>query len=113
MRTEVDLPNADGKLTEGMYGRVTIILRTASPDSVTIPSSGLLGQTGKGEGAVYVVRDGKARKVDVQVGNDNGVETEILGGLTPEDQVITSYNGSLEDGSPVRAEMKRVAQAGH
>ena len=45
---------------------------------MTIPSSGLLGQTGKGEGSVYVVRDGKAHKVDVRVGNDNGVETEIL-----------------------------------
>jgi HlyD family secretion protein len=113
MRTEVDLPNHDGKLTEGMYGRVTIVLRAAAPDSVTIPSSGLLGQTGKGEGSVYVVRDGKAHKVEVQVGNDNGVETEILGGLKPDDQVITSYNGTVEEGTPVNSETRKVAQADH
>jgi RND family efflux transporter MFP subunit len=113
MRTEVDLPNADGVLREGMYGRVTVILQPASPNSLTIPSSGLLNQTGGGEGTVYVVRDGKAHAVDVRVGNDNGVETEILSGLTTDDQVITSYNGSLTEGTPVKAEVKKAAPAGH
>jgi HlyD family secretion protein len=114
MRTEIDLPNPDGTLHEGMFGRITVILQAAAPNSVTIPSSGLLGQTGKGEGTVYVVKDGKAHKVDVQVGNDNGVETEILKGLTPDDQVITSYNGSVEEGTPVKPEAKKGAQpSGH
>ena len=115
MRTEVDLPNPDGKLREGMYGRVTLILQAAAPNSVTIPSSGLLGQTGTGSGTVYVVKDGKAHKVDVHVGNDNGVETEILRGVTTNDLVIISYNGSLDDGTPVKAEMKtkETAKAAH
>jgi HlyD family secretion protein len=113
MRTEVDLPNPDGKLVEGMFGRVTIILQPAAPNSVTIPSSGLIGQSGTGSGSVYVVRDDKAKKVDVQVGNDNGVETEILSGLTAEDLVIISYNGSMANGTPVKAELKKAAGAGH
>jgi len=113
MRTEVDLPNPDNKLREGMYGPVTVILQAAAPNSVTIPSSGLLGQTGTGEGSVYTVRDDKAHKVDVHVGNDNGVETEVLSGLSPEDQVITSYNGSIAEGTPVKAETKKSAQAAH
>jgi multidrug efflux pump subunit AcrA (membrane-fusion protein) len=113
MRTEVDLPNTDGQLREGMYGRVTVILQPASPNSVTIPSSGLLSQTGKGEGSVFVVRDGKAHKVEVHVGHDNGVDTEILSGLTPDDQVITSYNGTLTEGTPVKAELRKVVQDGH
>ena len=113
MRTEVDLPNPDGKLREGMYGRVTVILNPAAPNSVTIPSSGLISQSGTGSGSVYVVKDGKAHKVDIHVGNDNGIETEVLTGLKPEDLVITSYNGSLDEGTPVVAEMKKAAQAGH
>jgi RND family efflux transporter MFP subunit len=112
MRTEIDLSNTDGLLREGMFGRVHVILQTASPQSVTIPSTGLIGQTVNGSGRVYVVRDGKAKKVDVQVGNDNGIETEILSGLTTDDQVITSYNGSLTDGTPVKAEIKKAAQSG-
>jgi HlyD family secretion protein len=116
MRTEVDLPNTDGLLHEGMYGRVTVILNPAAPHSVTIPSSGLLGQSGTGEGTVYVVRDGKAHKVKVHVGNDNGVETEIISGLSSEDQVITSYNGSLSEGTPVKPVIQKPdegSQAGH
>jgi RND family efflux transporter MFP subunit len=113
MRTEIDLPNPDDKLREGMYGRVTVILQSPSPNSVTIPSTGLLGQTGTGSGSVYVVRDGKARKVTVQVGNDNGVETEVLSGLTVDDQVITSYNGPLNDGTPVKAEPRQAGRSAH
>jgi len=109
MRTEVDLPNPDGKLREGMYGRVTLMLQAASAKSVTIPSSGLLDQAGKGEGHVFVVKAGKAQKVKVQVGNDNGVETEILGGLSPADEVITRYNGTVEEGTSVSAEEKKAA----
>jgi RND family efflux transporter MFP subunit len=113
MRTEIDLPNPDGKLREGMYGRVTLILQAPAASSVTIRSSGLLGQTGTGAGSVYVVRDGKAHKVNVQVGNDNGVETEILSGLTINDQVITSYNGSLEEGTPVKPREPAPAKSVH
>jgi HlyD family secretion protein len=114
MRTEVDLPNVDGTIREGMYGNMRIILQAAAPDSVTIPSSGLLGQTGTGAGSVYVVKDGKAHKVNVQVGIDNGVETEILKGLSTEDLVVTSYNGSIEDGTPVKSEPRKAAPtSGH
>jgi HlyD family secretion protein len=107
MRTEIDLPNPDDKLREGMYGRVTVILQTPSPHSVTIPSTGLLSQNGTGTGSVYVIRDGKARKIDVQVGNDNGVEVEVLSGLTTGDQIITSYNGVVSDGTPVKPEVRK------
>ena len=78
---------------------------------MTIPSSGLLGQTGTGEGHVYVIRGDQARKVEVQVGNDNGLETEILSGLKPDDEVITSDNGSLAEGTPVQATLKKPAVA--
>jgi RND family efflux transporter MFP subunit len=113
MRTEVDLENPTGRLKEGMYGRVTIHLQPASPKNVTIPSTALLGQNQKGEGTVYVVRDGKARRVAVTVGVDNGVETEITSGLTAEDLVIIRYNGAIGDGTPVNAEMKKDKKAEH
>ena len=113
MRTEVDIPNKDEILREGMYGRVTVVLQAAAADSMTIPSSGLLGQTGTGEGHVYVVVDEKAHKVEVQVGNDNGIETEILKGLKPADEVIISYNGSITEGTPVKANLKKVAVTAH
>jgi RND family efflux transporter MFP subunit len=113
MRTEIDLPNPDDKLREGMYGRVTVVLQTPSPQSVTIPSTGLLGDSGTGAGSVYVVRDGLIHKVEVQVGNDNGIETEVLSGITTADEVVISYNGTLSEGTPVVAETRSGAKSGH
>ena len=114
MRTEVDLPNPDGKLREGMYGRVTVILQPAAKDAVTIPSSALIDQTGTGQGNVFVIRDGKSRRVAVQVTKDNGVDAEIVNGLTVDDHVIVSYNGTVADGTPVKPVASKAATAtGH
>jgi len=113
MRTEVDLPNLDDKLREGMYGRMTVTLQQAVAGSLTIPSTSLISQSGKGVGTLYVVRDGKARKVDVQVTKDNGVEAEILGGVAPKDEVITHYIGSINDGTAVVADPTRANATTH
>ena len=113
MRTEVDLPNLDDVLHEGMFGPVTVILQAPSPNSITIPASGLIGQSGAGEGTVYIVKDGKAHKVPVHVGNNNGIETEILSGINAQDQVITSYNGALSEGTVVKPELKTPAKSAH
>ena len=86
MRTEVDLPNPDNRLRDGMYGTATLELEPPSKN-LSIPSSCLIEQDGQGEGAVYVVRDGKAHRQAVRVGLDNGSEVEIVEGLNPDDQV--------------------------
>jgi RND family efflux transporter MFP subunit len=103
MRTEVDIENTDGKLRDGMWGRVTIILEPPSPNCVTIPSGALVDQNSRGEGFVYVVRDGKAKKLAVRVGKDNGLESEVLDGLKPDDEVVVRYTGAIRDDSPVTA----------
>lgn len=111
MRTEVDIENKDDKLREGMYGSVTLLLEQAAPGSVTVPSSSLLKQSSAGEGQVYVVRDGKAHRVDVRIGMDNGNEAEVIKGLTTGDLVVSRYNGALSDGTPVTPETAQLAKA--
>ena len=110
MRTEVDLPNPDGRLREGMYGQATILLEPASAKAVTVPSSSLAKLSGSGAGEVFVVRDGKAKKLSVRIGMDNGNTVEVLTGLTPDDQVIARYNGALADGMAVTTEAAKLAQ---
>ena len=52
MRTEVDLPNPRNELRDGMYG--TARLEVVPPsNNLTVPSTCLIEQTDKGEGAVY------------------------------------------------------------
>ena len=99
MHTEIDLPNPDGKLREGMYGLAMIILQQDSTN-LTVPTSSLTGKSEGGTASVFVVRDGKAKLVPVSVGADDGIRVEILKGLTADDLVITSKN-LVVDGTPV------------
>lgn len=103
MRVEIDLPNPSGLLRDGMYGRALIELEPPSQHMV-IPATCLIEQNGKGEGAVFVVRDGKARRLPVKVGKDSGLLVEVVSGLDADDQVITEITPAISDGTPVRAE---------
>jgi len=103
MRAEIDLENPTGRLREGMYGGVTILLEPPS-DNLLLPSSALHKESESGEGEVFVVQGDHARRRKVKLGRDNGIVVEITGGLATKDLVVVSYSGSLEDDEPVEAE---------
>jgi RND family efflux transporter MFP subunit len=96
MRTEVDLPNPDDRLREGMYGTLTIIL-DKSDQSLTIPTACLSGKTGQGKSSVLVIRDGRVHQTEVKTGIDNGLRIEVLEGLKPEDNIVLNP-GQVADG---------------
>ncbi len=100
MRVEIDLPNDKGLLRDGMYGRAVIELEPPSRN-LTVPSTCLIEQDGKGDGAVFVVRDGKVARVKVRVGKDNGLRVEVLSGLTENDLVIAQITPSITEGTMV------------
>lgn len=102
MRTEVDLPNPDNRLRDGMYGTARIDVERPS-NHMAIPSTALIEQDDDGNGTVYVVRDGKVHRQKVRVGHDNGDEVEVVHGLSLKDQVIARYNGALDEGQAVNA----------
>jgi multidrug efflux pump subunit AcrA (membrane-fusion protein) len=62
---------------------------------------------------VYVVRDGKAKKVPVRVGKDDGTSAEILDGLSTTNEVIVRYTGAIEDGAAVTVEPSTQATGAH
>lgn len=100
MRAEIDLENKDDELRAGMYGKATLYLES-NPKTMQLPSHCLFERTQKGKAAVFVVRDGKARKVAVRVGPDNGVDTEIISGVSEKDQVVLRPISTLSDGDSV------------
>jgi multidrug efflux pump subunit AcrA (membrane-fusion protein) len=85
-----------------MYGPVSILLDPPT-DFLTIPSKAL-HKVEAGAGSVYVVDGDRARQRPVRIGRDDGIRVELMSGLSTGDQVIVSYNGSIEDGEPVTAE---------
>ena len=96
MRTEIDLDNSEGLLKDGMFGAVTIQLGRKQ-NAVRIPSACLLGE-GEAERAVYLVRDGRACRVQVRVGRDDGIHAEVLSGLGTDDRVVEEHGAGLDDG---------------
>ena len=100
MRTEVDVKNVDGQLRRGMYGKASIVLEKGTPGSVRVPTATLVGRAGA-KAEVRVVRGGVARTVPVTVGADNGVDVEVLTGLSVGDQVILRTTSPVVDGTPV------------
>ncbi|HVV98760.1 MAG TPA: efflux RND transporter periplasmic adaptor subunit [Planctomycetaceae bacterium] len=104
MRTEIDLPNPDGALQDGMYGSVSIELANTT-SAVALPSA-CLTSTKDGRESVYVVRDGKAQRVMVLVGADDGRTAEIVKGLTTKDEVVFEHPANMTAGSAVQVVAK-------
>lgn len=98
MRTEIDLPNPEGRLREGMYGIATIILNEAT-ESLTVPTCCLTGKSEGGKATVCVLEDGTVKSVPVKIGGDDGLKVEVLSGLKPDANVILSP-GLVAPGSP-------------
>jgi RND family efflux transporter MFP subunit len=100
MRAEIDLDNQNDELRVGMYGRATLNLQDG-PQVLLLPSRCLVDRNKKGKAAVYVVREGKARKVAVNVGADNGIDTEIVSGVSAAEQVVLRPSSVSHDGESV------------
>ena len=100
MRTEVDVPNPNGQLRHGMYGRVVLNLG-AGKGALRIPSAALVGKAEHGSAVVRVLRGNTVKLLPVRYSTDNGVETEIISGLSEKDQVIVRASGPIEEGNAV------------
>lgn len=73
-------------------------------DALTVPSSAVF-RDGK-QWAVFAVTDGRARRVPVDLGHNNGVQAEILQGLEAGREVVLYPAPSLVEG--VRVEQRTV-----
>jgi len=104
MRTEIDLDNPDGEITQGMYGKATIILEK-SAKLLSVPSAALADKAEDGKADLYVVRDGRVRRLTVRVGTDNGVRVAVLSGLKADDLVVAHPSDALRDGMAVTANL--------
>ncbi|MEJ2061455.1 MAG: efflux RND transporter periplasmic adaptor subunit, partial [Gammaproteobacteria bacterium] len=69
-------------------------------DVLQVPASALFRY---GDGwAVFAVRDGRARRQQVELGHRNGLAAQIVKGLTAGEQVIVHPDDTIADGKRVR-----------
>jgi len=100
MRVEIDLPNPENLLCDGMYGKAIITLER-NAHSLALPAACIVEHNGQAGGVAFVVRDGLARRIEVKLGGDNGTEVEVVSGISPDDAVVAPAGTPLEDGMRV------------
>lgn len=101
MTVEIDLPNTDRRLKGGMFARVEVTVGTHH-QALQIP----IDAVSRLEDAqyIYVVREGKAQRVDVAIGARNNNLVEILKGLSGDEQVVVSGKDLVQDGTSVQTQ---------
>jgi RND family efflux transporter MFP subunit len=101
MTVEIDLSNKDRQLKGGMFARVEALVGTHR-QAIQIP----IDAVSRLEDAqyVYIVRDGKAQRVNVDIGLRDENRVEIIRGLRGDEQVIVSGKDLVHDGTPVQTQ---------
>ena len=104
LRTEIDVPNHDGRLLPGSYAQVHFGVNVTAV-RLSVPVNALLFRS-EGTRAAVVGADGKVHLKQVVIGRDYGADVEILSGLDPRDSIILNPSDSLEEGQTVHVEQQ-------
>jgi multidrug efflux system membrane fusion protein len=97
--TEVDVPNKDGRLLPGSFGEVHFAVGSGV-NKVTVPVNAMLFRA-EGPRVAVVDSGGKVQLRPINIGRDYGATLEVLGGVSPTDQVVINPADSLDDGQRV------------
>lgn len=111
MHVEIDLPNTDGRLRNGMYGRVSIVLDRSK--LLSVPAACLVGKPTDGKAKLYVVRGGRAVLTPVVVGAESRGRIGIVTGVQASDEVVVNPSADLTDGTPVVASASAPSKSAH
>lgn len=100
------LLGADAPLRPGMTVDVNIVLSERA-EALLVPATSIVRGPPRGgrpgAAAVWVVRDGRLRRVPIEAGATGPQWVEILGGLDQADQVVAMPPQSLAEGRRARA----------
>lgn len=96
----VRVENAKGDLKPGTPATVAIVGNTVS-NAIVIPRLALVTDNA-GAKRVMVIRDGVAKATPVEVGIEDSGMVQIVNGLKPGDQIVTTGAYALDDGSHVK-----------
>jgi RND family efflux transporter MFP subunit len=98
MLVEADLPNPELELRPSMYAIVRVGLEKHK-DALLIPVEALLME--KANASIFVAESGKAKKKPVVIGFNDGLNVEVVKGLTGNEQIILLGKLTLADGAGI------------
>jgi len=102
----VVLPNPDGRLQPGMSARV--VLDLGQGDAPAVPDDAIIkSELGASRGDVVVVKEGRAHRREVVLGQRAGNMLEVRKGLEAGDQIVRGGQEKLREGQVVEVEEGR------
>jgi membrane fusion protein (multidrug efflux system) len=101
MRIELDLPNPEFSIYPGMFARVELGVERR-PNALVIPSKAVTNL--QNHSFVFVNLEGKAKKVPVTVGTEDGDWCEASSGLTGDELIILPEGKTVTEGMAVTTE---------
>lgn len=96
---ELMVPNPDGRILPGMFGRVELIKKVFD-QALAVPLYAVITQGD--ERFVYVEKDGQAEKKLIKLGVLVGWQVHVEAGLNPGERVIVVGHRFLDDGQAVK-----------
>jgi RND family efflux transporter MFP subunit len=97
-QVEIDIPNSDGTLQPGMFGKVSLDLR--SGNVLSVPVNAVDSSTGQ-PFVMLVDGGGVVHKRDISEGISTPDRVEVASGLNPGDKVIVANLSAFNDGEHV------------
>ncbi|WP_027835239.1 efflux RND transporter periplasmic adaptor subunit [Maritalea myrionectae] len=101
VRVEIDLLSPIEERTALGHGyrlEVAIVVWQAN-DVLLVPASALFREDGNW--SVFVAKDGEAQLTQIEIGQSNGVLTQVVSGIEEGDQVILYPSAAIEQGSKI------------
>jgi multidrug efflux pump subunit AcrA (membrane-fusion protein) len=105
-QVEILVPNDQHKLRPGGFARGRVQTHM-QPDVVFVPQESVV--TFAGVNKVFIVKNGKAAEVGVELGDRDGDEVEVLKGLKGGEAVVISGTSKLATGVPVEVRSSQAA----
>lgn len=105
IRLRASVPNADLALKPGLFARIVIQVDQRE-NAMVVPETAVMPD-GIGK-MVYVVENGKAKRVSVEIGKRLPGKVEVVKGLTSGMQIVTAGQMRLRDGATVAIKEKPV-----
>ncbi len=100
LRTEIDIPNEDGKLRPGMYAYAKLKVAERK-DALALPKSAVM--TVDGRSICFTInKDGQVVRTPLETGIRADDDVEIIGGLLGDEQVIGVNAAAFRDGQHVQ-----------
>ena len=109
MPVEMDVDNASGKLSPGMYPQVTWPEQQKNP-TLFVPTSAIVHSTE--ETFVICIRNDKVEWVPIKIGVVSGNESEVFGNLSANEEIALRGSEELRPNSSVKPKMtdENIAQ---